>query len=70
MIAVTSVAANTVTIAAGPMIFGDPLPDDSLGLVARLAAFALVIAAAALTPAPVRAVEIEDEPEPVPAGGG
>lgn len=57
VIAVTSVAANAVTIAAGPIVFGDPLPSDSLGLVARLAAFALVIGAAALTPAPVRALQ-------------
>jgi hypothetical protein len=48
-----------VTIAAGPVVFGDPLPSDSLGLVVRLLAFALVIAAAALTPAPVRAAGIE-----------
>ena len=66
VIAVTSVTANTVTIAAGPIIFGDPLPDDSLGLIARLSAFALVIAAAALTPAPARAAE---KVEPAPASG-
>ncbi len=53
VIAVTSVAANTVTIASGPIIFGDPLPESTLGLIARLAAFVLVIAAAALTPAPI-----------------
>jgi hypothetical protein len=52
VIAVTSVTANAVTIAAGPIVFSDPLPDGSLGLTARLLAFALVIAAAALTPAP------------------
>jgi hypothetical protein len=65
VIAVTSVTANTVTIAAGPIVFGDPLPDDSLGLIARLLAFALVIVAAALTPAPLHEGE---EPEPAPAG--
>jgi len=57
VIAVTSVAANVLTIAAGPVVFEEPLPNDALGLVARLTAFALVIVAAALTPAPVRAVE-------------
>jgi hypothetical protein len=57
VIAVTSVAANLFTIAAGPVVFAEPMPDTSLGVVARLLAFALVIAAAALTPAPVRAVE-------------
>jgi drug/metabolite transporter (DMT)-like permease len=66
VIAITSVTANTVTIAAGPVIFGDPLPDDSLGLIARLAAFALVIGAAALTPAPLHAAE---KAEPAPASG-
>src|SRR5436190_5822136 len=59
VIAVTSVAANVFTIAAGPIVFGEPLPDTSLGVVVRVLAFALVIGAAALTPAPVRAVEAE-----------
>jgi hypothetical protein len=59
VIAVTSVAANVFTIAAGPLVFGEPLPDTSLGVVIRMLAFALVIAAAALTPAPVRAAEAE-----------
>jgi hypothetical protein len=62
VIAVTSVAANAVTIAAGPIVFGDPLPADSLGLVVRLAAFGLVLTAAALTPAPVRAVSAPATP--------
>jgi hypothetical protein len=52
VIAVTSVAANLFTIAAGP-----PMLASSLGIVVRLLAFALVISAAALTPAPVRAAE-------------
>ena len=53
VIAVTSVAANSLTIAAGPIVFEEPLPDDTLGLVIRLLAFALVICAAALTPPPL-----------------
>ena len=57
VIAVTSVAANALTIAAGPIVFAEPLPDDTLGVVARMAAFVLVICAAALTPAPVHAAE-------------
>jgi hypothetical protein len=52
VIAITSAAANITTIAAGPVVFGEPLPDDPLGLAVRLLAFALVIAAAALTPPP------------------
>lgn len=57
VIAITSVAANVLTIAAGPLVFAEPMPDDALGLGLRLAAFALVIAAAALTPAPVGAAQ-------------
>ena len=57
VIALTSVAANTLTIAAGPIVFEEPLPEDPLGMTLRMAAFVLVIAAAALTPAPVSAAE-------------
>jgi hypothetical protein len=58
VIAVTSVAANAFTIAAGPIVFEEPMPDDSIGVAVRLLAFALVICAAALTPAPVRAARV------------
>lgn len=57
VIAVTSATANVVTIASGPIVFGEPLPDDTLGVVVRVLAFVLVISAAALTPPPVRAAE-------------
>ena len=57
VIAVTSVAANMSSIAAGMVVFGDPLGDDSLVVAARLVAFAMVLVAAALMPAPVRAGE-------------
>jgi len=59
VIAVTSVAANAVTIAAGPLVFAEPFPDEPLGVVLRLSAFTLVIGAAALTPAPVKAAHLE-----------
>ena len=62
VIAVTSAAANVCTIASGPIVFGEPLPDDPAALALRIAAFALVIVAAALTPAPVRLAEPEVEP--------
>jgi multidrug transporter EmrE-like cation transporter len=62
VIAVTSAAANVCTIASGPIVFGEPLPDEPAALALRLAAFALVIAAAALTPAPVRLAEPEAGP--------
>jgi len=56
VIAVTSAAANLCTIASGLIVFGEPLPDGSLSVVLRMLAFALVVVAAALTPAPIRAV--------------
>jgi hypothetical protein len=52
VIAITSAAANLTTIAAGPIVFGEPLPTGSFALVARLLAFAMVVLAAALTPPP------------------
>jgi drug/metabolite transporter (DMT)-like permease len=55
VIALTSATANALTIAAGPVVFGEPLPDEPLALAVRLAAFALVIGAAAMTPPPMRA---------------
>jgi multidrug transporter EmrE-like cation transporter len=62
VIAVTSVAANMSSIVAGVVVFGDPLGDDFLVVVARLTAFLLVLFAAALMPAPVRAGESLQEP--------
>jgi hypothetical protein len=49
VIAATSATANVFTISAGPLVFGEPLPDDALGLVLRILAFAVVVFAAALT---------------------
>ncbi|HTX32857.1 MAG TPA: hypothetical protein VMD09_15845 [Solirubrobacteraceae bacterium] len=54
IIALTSVAANLTTIAAGPIVFREPLPAGQAALVVRLLAFTLVIVAAALTPPPMR----------------
>jgi hypothetical protein len=53
VIALTSAAANLTTIAAGPIVFAEPLPAGRLELVIRLLAFVLVIVAAALTPPPL-----------------
>ena len=53
VIALTSATANVLTIAAGPFVFQEPLPEDPLALLVRLAAFALVITAAAMTPPPM-----------------
>jgi multidrug transporter EmrE-like cation transporter len=65
VIAVTSAAANVCTIAAGPLVFAEPMPADPLGVAVRLLAFALVIVAASLTPPPAAAPEA-----PVPAEAG
>ena len=54
VIAITSAVANIMTIASGPIVFGEPLPHDTLGLALRIIAFVLVVAATALTPPPVR----------------
>jgi hypothetical protein len=59
VIAVTSVAANVFTIGAGPIVFAEPVPEDTVGLAVRVLAFALVVSAAALTPAPARAAHLE-----------
>jgi len=54
-IAITTVAANVSAILGGILVFGDPLGEDAYAIIARACAFTLVIAAAALTPAPMRA---------------
>ena len=58
VIAITGTAANIATIAGGIIVFGDPLPNDALGIVLQALAFVLVIVASALTPAPVRAARV------------
>ena len=64
VIAVTSAAANVCTIASGPIVFGEPLPDEPLALAVRLLAFVLVIGAAALTPPPGAAAEDSERVQP------
>jgi multidrug transporter EmrE-like cation transporter len=55
VIAVTGTAANVAGIVGGIIVFGDPLSGHPLTLLAECLAFALVVFAAWLTPAPVRA---------------
>jgi drug/metabolite transporter (DMT)-like permease len=55
VIALTSVSANLSAILGGILVFGDPLGADPFEAVARGMAFAMVIAATALMPAPMRA---------------
>lgn len=54
VIALTTVAANVVSVAGGILVFGDPVGADPLAVAVRAAAFAAVIAAAALMPSGVR----------------
>ena len=57
VITVTGTAANVSIIAGGIIVFGDPLPGDALGIVLQVLAFVIICAAAALTPAPLRAAQ-------------
>lgn len=58
VIAVTSTAANVSGIVGGLVVFGDPFPSSVGGIVVQVVAFVLVIVAAALMPAPSRAVAV------------
>ena len=55
VIALTSVAANLTAIVGGILVFRDPVGTGALEISGRMLAFCLVIAGAALIPAPVRA---------------
>jgi hypothetical protein len=55
VIAITSVAANLAAILGGILVFGEPVGSGAVGIIARLLAFGLVIAGAALVLAPLRA---------------
>jgi len=54
VIAVTGTAANVSGIVGGIIVFGDPLSGHPLPLIIQCLAFALVLLAAWLMPAPVR----------------
>jgi drug/metabolite transporter (DMT)-like permease len=56
VITLTSAGANVSAIAGGIIVFGDPMSTHPVGIVLQSLAFVLVIAAAAVMPAPVRAV--------------
>lgn len=58
VITLTSAAANVSAISGGIIVFGDPMPSDPLGIALQSLAFILVIVAAALTPAPLRAAAV------------
>ena len=58
VIAVTGTAANVAGIVGGIIVFGDPLSGHPLMLAAEFLAFTLVLVAAWLTPAPIRATRV------------
>ena len=55
VIAITGTAANVAGIVGGFIVFGDPLPANPVSLIVQCVAFALVVGAAWLMPAPIRA---------------
>ena len=62
VIAITSVAANLSAILGGIIVLAEPIGSGAVGICARLLAFCLVVAGAALVPAPLRATS--DPPTP------
>jgi drug/metabolite transporter (DMT)-like permease len=62
VIASTSTAANVSTIMGGIVVFGDPMPGDTLGITLQMVAFALVVVAALIVPPPLRAAEANAQP--------
>jgi hypothetical protein len=56
VIAVTGTAANVAGIVGGILVFGDPLSPDPVTLAAQCGAFMLLVVAAWMMPAPVRAI--------------
>jgi drug/metabolite transporter (DMT)-like permease len=62
VIAATSTAANVSCILGGILVFGDPMPSDTLGIAIQAVAFTLVCVAALVTPPPMRAAEANAQP--------
>jgi drug/metabolite transporter (DMT)-like permease len=70
VIAFTSIAANLIAISGGILVFHDSIGVGAPQIVGRMLAFCLVIAGAALMPAPTRARATGTEPastQPSPA---
>jgi drug/metabolite transporter (DMT)-like permease len=57
VIALTSVAANMIAIVGGILVFRESIGTGALEIIGRMLAFCLVVAGAALIPAPVRATD-------------
>jgi len=63
VIALTSIAANLTAIIGGILVFREPVGSGAVAIAGRMVAFCLVVAGAALMPAPVRAgSRLHDEP--------
>ena len=62
VIALTSVAANLVAIVGGVLIFRDSIGTGAVAIVGRMIAFGLVVAGAALIPAPLRVADPHGRP--------
>jgi hypothetical protein len=62
VIAVTGTAANIAGIAGGIVVFGDPMAAGAFGVTLQALAFLLVVVAAALMPAPLRAAAVAAAP--------
>jgi drug/metabolite transporter (DMT)-like permease len=61
VIALTSVAANLIAIVGGVLVFRDSIGTGAVAIAGRMIAFGLVIAGAALIPAPVRATDASSD---------
>jgi drug/metabolite transporter (DMT)-like permease len=61
VIALTSVAANLIAIVGGVLVFRDSIGTGAVAIAGRMLAFGLVIAGAALIPAPVRATDASSD---------
>ena len=55
VIALTSIAANLTAIIGGILVFREPIGSGSVAIGGRMIAFCLVVAGAAMMPAPLRA---------------
>ena len=62
VIALTSVAANLIAIVGGVLVFRDSIGTGAVEIAGRMIAFGLVIAGAALIPAPHRVADRHDTP--------
>jgi drug/metabolite transporter (DMT)-like permease len=62
VIAATSTAANVSAILGGIVVFGDPMPGDTVGICLQAFAFVLVVVAALVTPPPMQAASAHAQP--------